>query len=214
MIGQNQLKNYTMKYQEYKLFPTHVMRFDCSEIITQNDVNTMISDIDKICEDGSYIQDNEQTPKYQSKPILFLDSAPETWQKLRYTFLDSCQHYLNLVDNFTLNQKSLKFTGARAWFYKGWKSFNATQSNPWHNHNPSFLSGVFYLSVPINNTGTGGTEFMDPRHNESHSCAAQIIEPVNLTWVIFPGWLYHKSNYCDTETPRYVIAADSYVKVN
>ena len=213
MIGLKLLKDCTMKYQEYKLFPTHVLRFDCSEIITQSEVYTMISDIDKICEDGRHIQNDEKTPKYQSKPILFLEDAPEIWQKLKYTFLDSCQHYLNLVDNFTNNQTALKFTGARAWFYKGWKSFNATQGNPWHNHNPSFLSGVFYLSVPSKGT-EGGTEFMDPRANECHAPTAQLIEPMNLTWVIFPGWLYHKSNYCDTETPRYVIAADSYIRVN
>lgn len=80
MIGLKLLKDCTMKYQEYKLFPTHVLRFDCSEIITQSEVYTMISDIDKICEDGRHIQNNEKTPKYQSKPILFLEDAPEIWQ--------------------------------------------------------------------------------------------------------------------------------------
>jgi len=201
-----------MKYQEFKLFPTTVLRFDCSEVITNDDVNAMIFDIDKICDNGKYIQDDEKTPKYQSKPILFLDEAPEIWQKLKYTFLNSCQQYLQTVNDFVNNQNSMQFTGARAWFYKGWKSFNVTQTNPWHNHNPSFLSGVFYLSVP-GNENEGGTEFMDPRQNESHGVRNQFIAPINLTWVIFPGWLYHRSSYCDTETPRYVIAADSYVKV-
>lgn len=201
-----------MRYKEYKLFPTYVFKFDYSEIFTNEDIKVMISDINRICEDGRFIQDDERTPKYQSKPILFLEDAPELWQKLKYTFLESCQNYLDKVENFTNNQNSIKFTGSRAWFYKGWKSFNTTQSNPWHNHNPSFLSGVFYLSVPGDGT-TGGTEFMDPRHNESHGCAMQLIDPSNLSWVIFPGWLYHKSNYSDSEIPRYVIAADSFVRV-
>lgn len=213
MIGLMLFKNYMMKYKEYNLFPTQVLKFDFSDSFTREETDLMVADINYICNEGNLIQDDDLTPKYQSLPILFLDIAPPFWQKLKLTFLDSCKNYLKIVDNFSKNQTSLQFTGTRAWFYKGWNSLNKTQSNPWHNHNPSFLSGVFYLSMPEDENKTG-TEFLDPRQHFSHGSRTQMIEQMNLSWIIFPGWLYHKSVLSISETPRYIIAADSYVKVN
>lgn len=171
----------------------------------------MIKDIDFLCDNQLHIQIDDKTPLYQSKPILFLEKAPAVWKKLQETFLESCHIYLNKVKNFCNNQESIEIIGSRAWFYKGWKSLNQKQSNPWHQHYPAFLSGVFYLRIP---TEEGGTEFMDPRQNEAKTIRNQMLAPIECTWVIFPGWLFHRSGYCDSESPRYVIAADSYVKVN
>jgi hypothetical protein len=79
------------------------------------------------------------------------------------------------------------------------------ESNPWHHHNPAFLSGVYYLKIPGDGT-VGGTEFHDPRTAPALGTRNQSVEPVENSWVIFPGWLQHRSNYVDTEEPRYVIA--------
>lgn len=132
-----------MRYQKFELFPTHVIKFDLSDVITQDDVTAMITDIDAICAHDNLMQNNELTPKHQSKPILFLPDAPAVWQKLKQTFLMCCDTYLKQVPNFVNNQDTMEFTGSRAWFYKGWKSLNVGQSNPWHGHTPSFLSGIF-----------------------------------------------------------------------
>lgn len=212
MIGQKLWRDWNMRYQKFELFPTNVFKFDCTESFNQDEVYSMVHDIDMLVEDGTSMQYNELTPKHQSKPILFQPDAPPVWQKLKHTFLEACKLYLENTENFVSNQKSLEFTGSRAWFYKGWNSLNSNENNPWHDHHPSFLSGVFYLKVP--DAAGGGTEFMDPRANESKSTRNVCIEPNELCWVIFPGSMTHKSELSDSEQPRYVIAADSYVKVS
>ena len=40
-----------------------------------------------------------------------------------------------------------------------------------------------------------------------------MIAPQEYTWVIFPGWLTHRSNLVDSDIPRYVIAANMFVKI-
>lgn len=201
-----------MRVQEFKLFPTTVLKFDVSDLFSKEEIYHFITDVDKICQIDELMQLGELTPRYQSYPILFKENTPAHWQKLKQSFLTCCEYYVKTVDHFTKNKEAIKFTDARAWFYKGWKSLNATQANPWHNHNPSFLSGVYYLKLPEENKGSG-TEFSDPRIPEAHISYNQAVEGTQHTWVIFPGWMSHKSGSCDTEDPRITIAADSYVKV-
>lgn len=200
-----------MNIETYSLFPTNIVRTDFRGFITPEDHSTMMQSVDMLIENGVYT-DNELTPKYQTSVILFHDDAPPIWQKLKQTFYQACQNYLQATPGFTGNQDALEFTGAGAWCYKGWKSLNATETNPWHHHNPSFLSGVYYLKVP-GDWSVGGTEFHDPRTAPAHGTQNQCIAPQEYTWIIFPGWLSHKSNYVNTEEPRYVIAANMYVKV-
>ncbi len=203
-----------MRYQKFELFPTNVLRVDCSNTITLENCQNMINDIENLCVKKDALQIDEFTPLYQSKPFLFLSDCPPVWKKLQETFHQACQLYLQETSNFCNNQEKLEITGSRAWFYKGWKSLNKKESNPWHAHNPAFLSGVFYLKVPTNNDAVeGGTEFMDPRQNEAKNTRNSYLPGIENTWVIFPSWMYHKSNQCASEDPRYVIAADLYVKV-
>ena len=85
--------------------------------------------------------------------------------------------------------------------------------NPMHNHTPSYLSGVFYLRIP-GDLSVGGTEFFDPRSNIGRGMRDIEIKPINLSWVIFPGWLDHSAGTVDSDEWRYTIAEDSYVRVN
>ena len=202
-----------MKYIDVPIFPTHVVRFDASEVFLKHEIEIMIDDIEKTIREKTLMQYDEQTPKHQSKPFLFKDKGDKIWQKLQNNFILCCQNYLQIVPNFVQNQHDMEFVDARAWFYRNDGELNKVEKNPWHNHNPSFLSGVFYLHVP-GDGNSGGTEFHDPRSPESHETRFVEFPPMNLTWVIFPGWLYHKSNYPKNTTDfRYVIAADSYVRV-
>jgi len=197
----------TMKYD---LFPTHIVRSKCPSI-TPEDKKEMMDCSDWMIEQGMWT-DNELSPKYQTHTILFRDDAPAIWLKLREEFYQACRNYLDVVGDFVQHQDSLEFTGSGAWVYKGWKSLNKGETNPWHDHNPTFLAGVYYLHDPGDGT-SGGTEFHDPRKSEAHGTRMQEILPMENTWIIFPGWLPHKSIQLDLEEPRYVVSGNLYVKV-
>ena len=99
---------------------------------------------------------------------------------------NACRNYLNVVTEFCQNQNAIEFTGSAAWVYKGWKELNRAEGNPWHDHNPSFLSGVYYLHDPGDGT-TGGTEFHDPRTAPAHGTRIWIRteEPYGRRWVLW-----------------------------
>jgi len=196
---------------KYDLFPTHIVRSKCPSI-TPQDKQEMMACTDWMIEQKMYT-DNDLTPKYQTWVMLFRDDAPPIWKKLREEFYQACRNYLSTVDNFVQNQECLEFTGSGAWVYKGWKSIDQAEANPWHDHNPTFLAGVYYLNDPGDGT-TGGTEFHDPRKAEAHGTRMQEILPIENTWIIFPGWLAHRSRQLPLEEPRYVVSGNLYVKVN
>ena len=194
----------------YDLFPTHIVRSKCPSI-TPQDKKEMMDCTDWMIEQGMYT-DNDLTPKYQTAVILFRDDAPPIWQKLRQEFYNACDKYLQVVEGFCANQQALEFTGSGAWVYKGWESLNKTQSNPWHDHNPAFLSGVYYMHVPGDGK-SGRTEFFDPRTAPAHTTRMQEIAPIENTWIIFPGWLGHRSRQLPLEEPRYVVSGNAYARI-
>jgi len=200
----------TAAIMKYECFPTHIVRSKCLSI-TPQDKQEMMACIDWMIEQGMYT-DNEFTPKYQTLVMLFRDDAPAIWKKLREEFHNACRNYLENVDSFCQNQNELEFTGSGAWAYKGWDSLDQSEGNPWHDHNPAFLSGVYYLHDPGDGT-CGGTEFHDPRTAPAHGMRMQEIIPIENTWIIFPGWLGHRSRQLPLEEPRYVVSGNLYVKV-
>jgi len=204
MVDQHQIIN-------YQLFPTHIVRSKCPSI-TPQDKQEMMACTDWMIEQKMYT-DNEFTPKYQTHVLLFRDDAPPIWKKLREEFYQACRNYLDTVNDFVQNQDNLEFTGSGAWVYKGWKSLDQAEGNPWHDHNPTFLAGVYYLHDPGDGT-SGGTEFHDPRKSEAHGTRRQEILPIENTWIIFPGWLAHRSRQLPLEEPRYVVSGNLYVKVS
>ena len=195
---------------EYELFPTSVVRTKCPSI-TLEDKQEMMACTDWMIEQKMYT-DNDLTPKYQTHVLLFREDAPAVWKKLRQEFYNACEIYLQTVEGFCQNQNAMDITGSGAWVYKGWKSIDQEETNPWHDHNPAFLSGVYYLHDPGDGT-TGGTEFCDPRKAEAHGTRMQEVLPIENTWIIFPGWLSHKSCQLPLEEPRYVVSGNLYVKV-
>ena len=200
----------TAAIMKYECFPTHIVRSKCLSI-TPQDKQEMMACIDWMIEQGMYT-DNEFTPKYQTLVMLFRDDAPAIWKKLREEFHNACRNYLENVDSFCQNQNELEFTVSGAWAYKGWDSLDQSEGNPWHDHNPAFLSGVYYLHDPGDGT-CGGTEFHDPRTAPAHGMRMQEIIPIENTWIIFPGWLGHRSRQLPLEEPRYVVSGNLYVKV-
>jgi hypothetical protein len=204
------------QFQIHKLFPTTAIKFDVSDVITQDHKSNMIRDIDDMEQNNLYLQLDDGTPRLQSLPVLFHPNYPyadrEYWKCLQETFVHCCYQYLQTVENFCNNQGQLEYTGCRAWFYKNNSQISAPQKNPPHNHFPSFLTGVFYLEIPGDGT-TGGTELCDPRGPAERATRMVEIMPTPLSWLIFPGWMEHVSGRQNTRESRYVIAADCYVKV-
>lgn len=197
------------------VFPTTIMRFDTSRQIQQQDYHDMIKDIDDMIDNTKYMQIDSRTPQHQSMPILFNDQyvSGDHWKKLANSFSYCCYLYTQVVTDYVNNQDKLELTGQRAWFYKGYRSINCINNNPWHNHMPAFLSGVFYLRIPAGYEHQGGTLFQDPRAAHCLQQRDCHVPPMEYSWVIFPSWMQHCSGQCDTEDPRYVIAADCYVRV-
>lgn len=194
-----------MKLRKLDLFPTSIIQVQCEEFSTQEQLE-MIESIDMLIENGLY--GKPPLPTFQTYQILFNTDAPAIWQKLKKSFIKCCEIYLNSVESFCPNQSNVKFTSCAAWAFK--KDSSNIEDNPWHNHNPAFLSGVFYLKVPNKNSGT---EFMDPRNAPADGMRNAFIESPELSWSIFPGWLPHKSCIYDDNHDRYVVAANVYAAV-
>lgn len=195
-------------------FPTSLVVVDTGQDMSEDHRSAMMADIDDMIQHKKYLQINQYTPRWQSLPVLFdIATTPgQHWQSLCRSFMQACKTYLDQVENFCNNQSALVPTSARAWFYKTDRQLNHIEKNPWHTHTPGFLSGVFYLRVP-GDLSTGGTEFMDPRGPLAHGSRDIEVTPYDLSWVIFPSWLQHRSVRIDTDESRYVIAADLYVAV-
>jgi hypothetical protein len=129
-------------------FQHTIVRTDTSGFITPEDQNMMMQSVDQLIDMGMYAQ-GDLIPKYQTHVMLFQEDAPPIWKKLKKTFHDACETYLKAVPDFCRNQDCIEFTASGAWAYKGWKSINAKEGNPWHHHNPAFLSGVYYLKFLV-----------------------------------------------------------------
>lgn len=198
--------------EKTEAFPTVLARFDTSSVITLEDRQSMISDIDHVIEHRLDLLDTGQsTPQYQSKTMLFTEeftSRPH-WQKLADTWVDCCGIYMNQIPNLISKVEELYPTHIRAWFYRSDKSVQPIK--PWHSHTPGFLSGVFYLRIPGDNSKQGGTEFEDPRTGEARGPRDIMMLPLENSWLIFPSWLRHRADPSLTSDRRYTVAADMYV---
>ena len=187
-----------IQYQEHNIFPTSIVSIRCD--FSDSDRQKMMDSIDTLIENKLYHDDN-LTPKYQTYLTLFED---DEWSGLKKSFYTACEAYLNVSKYANIN--TIKFIGADAWGYKSWKDVNGI--NPWHEHSPAYLSGVYYLKVP-GHPLEGGTEFHDPVMTLKRRF---VVHPQINSWCIFPGWLSHRSCQVDLNEPRYVVAANMYVR--
>lgn len=197
------------RYKIEQTFPVSVVQLDYSDVFTKEDQQMMMDDIDLEIKNGFYTN-CENTPKYQiTKNIFSEKNNLPIWKKLRLTFIESCLFYLENVDHFIKGQNKMKVMHLNAWAYKNWKSLNETQINPFHNHNPALLSGVFYLKKPDDILNeVWGTEFSDTRGSNG-SGQSYMTSFITFSWIIFPSYMIHRTCHIDSEQPRYVIAADA-----
>ena len=206
-----------MSYQVglVQLYPTELLRFDVGSEFDPADTQTMIDDIDSMVKNKLHLQIDDRTPQYQSYPMLFNQNVipGKHWAKLADTFSRCCWLYTQNIKNICNNQDNLTLAGVRGWFYKRVQGTENADKLPWHSHYPAFLSGIFYLRVPPDPNDRGGTQFADPRSALCSRPRDVFVSPVEMSWLIFPSWLSHRTDPSPNPDPRYVIAADCYVSV-
>jgi hypothetical protein len=190
-----------MEASVFEVFPTKIIQFDVSEVITHEVRSDLVAQIDSLCEittENGPI-DTKANPSIQSKTFLFDEGSPECFKKLKETFLVCCNNYLEQV-----GQSSIQYVHSRAWFFKTWADLK--QKNDFHNHVPAVLSGVFYLKGADHDRASG-TIFENPNYTNIQDRVASF-EPKIGSWIIFPGNIYHKNDDIKSNIPRYVVAAD------
>jgi hypothetical protein len=189
-----------MQVQEFNLFPTKILQVEVSDVINESDTQEIILTINDLIENHPDSLSSEGSIEIQSKTFLFDDQAPHVFQKLKKTFLKACEIYLK--DNLSHYQ----YASSRAWFFKSDKSFNQPVS--WHDHHPALLSGVFY----VKSQGIG-TMFDNPISTAIDKSPV-VVDPEDISWIIFPSSLKHSHSQLENIDARYVIAADYFVLVN
>lgn len=169
-----------------------IKKYNYKNILTEEDQDLYIKIIDKIYEGGDYDKNN---PGIQTPPYLF--DCPEFFN-LKQTFFSSCSLYLNKDVVSDLYEDHLK-----CWCHMSYndKQITENRSTQWHDHNPTEISGIYYLKTP--KTGLTqfktGTEFLDN--------SIGYISPENFSWFIFPSHLVHRPGDMVSNQRRYVIAA-------
>lgn len=172
--------------------------FDFSSIITKEDQDSAMADVDKLIQSGRYFKNS---PPFQTTDNVF--GLPEAhWLKFRMSFIMSAFMYLG---------KEVPIQQIQSWAYV---TSNKTPQDDrhclWHTHQygeEHTLSGIYYLHMPsdVTDINTCGTEFAlngvdDP---------ARWISPVKeFHWLIYPGKTWHRPMPPQSMNDRYVIAVD------
>jgi len=190
------------------IFPIKVFRFDCSHDIDGSYVDGLTRLIDDEISEG-YYWSRDDSPKYQTSRNLFeLDNASlirDLFKRAAYLYM------VNSPDTFN-RDLGITISDCNGWGYRSNSESNGSEDRgPWHNHNPSPITGVFYLKMPSDDN-TCGTEFYNPLGMLKSSHDVTRLDPINLNWLIFPGWLQHRSIMSHSQEYRYVIAADCFLK--
>lgn len=200
-----------------QIFPTTILSVpNENDFFTEEERKKMVEWIDHLSTNPDVVYTNEYSPKIMSRSILFKAGTDPVFEKLKYSFSRACKEYLTAV-KLSANQECVQFVTAEAWFLKSEEQhMNAKEHivSAWHEHNPAYLSGVFYLSVP-GDLEESGTEFHDPRMAPAVSKNNHVAVPaIDLGWNIYPGWLQHRPTRVVGNKPRYTIAADLFVVVD
>ena len=128
---------------------------------------------------------------------------------VRNKIIEQCIEYCNLTMHICPK------LGINIWF----SEMTNGDEHQRHNHTNSVFSGIFYLSVPENNSPI---IFFDPRDHEKYVRIEQtldtsnyIIHPKNGLCMIWPSWLEHQVPKNDKLTePRITAVFDAYFLTN
>jgi hypothetical protein len=174
-----------------------VENFDFSSLITAEDQQLAMQDIEQVIANGNYFKNS---PPYQTNINIF-NHPGEHWLKFRMSFTFSCFMYL---------KKEVKIDQIQSWSFM---TSNATVENRddlWHTHQygtERALSGIWYLHIPddVEDLTQCGTEFAV---NGVDHPERWVSEPHSFSWIIYPGKLWHRPMPPQSSKNRFIIAAD------
>jgi hypothetical protein len=173
-----------------------VETFDFSNLITQEDQNAAIKDIEDIVASGKWFQ---TSPKYQTQENLFL-RPDDHWMKFKMSFIMSCFMYL---------KKEVKIENIQSWSFMTSTQTVENRETLWHNHqlpDERTVSGIYYLHIPSDaDLNTSGTEFAfnGPENPERWTGPVK-----QYNWLIYPGKTWHRPTPPQSSQNRFIIAAD------
>lgn len=174
-----------------------VKQYDYSSLLTTDDINLAIGNINDIISHGNYFKNS---PKFQTQVNLFAIQDP-VWLKLRMTFLTSVFMYLG---------QERRVSNMMAWCFKTNNSTEEDRNTYWHHHNKhsgQSMSGIMYLHIPddVTDLSTCGTE-MAPNGPEGDG--KFFVGPNDRVWNIYPSQTWHRPGPVQSDKWRYVLAVD------
>jgi len=146
-------------------------------------------------------------------------SSVNGWQSVRnlqeHDFINPLMDFIPISIFQTMVEMNVDLSKCRLKIDKVWANVNRPGSyNKSHQHNDSFLSGVYYLKVPEN---SGSIYFEDPRNlwcllqasyteNNSFSRMEVEYEPKEGMVILFPSYLSHRVDINNSNKDRISIS--------
>ena len=171
--------------------------YDWGNLINADSRQRMVTNVDEIIASGNYFTNS---PRFQTKLNVFgLQSSD--WVNLKMSFIWSCFAFMN---------KEVQIKNIQSWSFQTSLKTAENRDNLWHhhNHNPetTTVSGVYYLQSPMSvRTNIAGTE-LAPNGVEGEG--KYFVPWKTGHWMIYPGKIWHRPGILQSDSNRYVVAAD------
>lgn len=175
--------------------------YDFSSLIKEEDNQSLMTISKSIIDSGNYFQNS---PKFQTKENLFARPEP-VFLKMRQSFIYSCFMFLG---------KEVRIKNIMSWVFMTSAKDAEDRNNMWHNHHISdndgttdTVSGLWYIHIPkdVSNPDLTGTEFALNWPDKEDTV---FMKPKNFTWAVYPSKLWHRPGITDSDSYRFVFAAD------
>jgi hypothetical protein len=142
-------------------------------------------------------------PLYTTNGDPFEDRPEEIWKIMKETFHTSCADYIG---------RPFKVCSTQSRVTRMSYDPDVDAIELWHNHtlepiDSLGITGVWFVHAPdeLILTNRTGTEFA---FNWPDMSETVFIGPYNLSWIIFPNYLWHAPGELHLTLPRYVMSAD------
>lgn len=146
-------------------------------------------------------------------------SSVNGWQSVRnlyeHEFIKPLMDFIPICIFQTMVEMNVDLSKSKITISKMWTNVNRPGSyNKSHQHNDSFISGVYYLDVPKD---SGNIYFEDPRNlwcllqasyteNDSFSRMEVEYEPKDGMIILFPSYLSHRVDINNSNSDRISIS--------
>lgn len=168
--------------------------YDWNNLIDDKERERMCIVVDQGIKAGKFWTNS---PKYQTNWNVF-----EDFTDLKMSFIWSCFRYLG---------KEVQIKQIQSWSFQTSLKHAEDRDKLWHhhNHNPETktVSGVYYMHLPsdVTDLEKAGTELAPI----SPDGEGNFFVPWKTGhWMIYPGAVWHRPGVVQSESNRYIVAAD------